>query len=295
MKLTMNEGYTIVPNSLLNSEELTGNEKLSYIALLMYAGKKDKCWPSYDKITKVTQVSRGTQIKINNHLKEKGLIEIEKAVSENGKPCRNNTYRLIQKEEASQTDEANFFEVQADNTGVKELNTPVQTQHTPVQELNTNNKNNNNNKTNIQKLYSDSVAKQLNRVTHVSSRAVNKATQSALCIFNTRTNQNYKPYSTVMNESVSDLVANLIQDGYDENTICEVMEFKLDDFMSPNNIHDMSAAINPFTILGRKFATWKHQLDQYKERQHQKMFEDSKPVEFIPIVNSWEDSKACMN
>lgn len=70
-------------NDLVDREDITAMEKLIYMLLARYADKDGKCFPSQEKLCKVTGIKDyRTIVKYLKQLEEKGLIEIKKT---NGK------------------------------------------------------------------------------------------------------------------------------------------------------------------------------------------------------------------
>ena len=70
-------------NDLVDREDITAMEKLIYMLLARYADKDGKCFPSQEKLCKVTGIKDyRTIVKYLKQLEEKGLIDIKKT---NGK------------------------------------------------------------------------------------------------------------------------------------------------------------------------------------------------------------------
>ena len=70
-------------NDLVDREDITAMEKLIYMLLARYADKDGKCFPSQEKLCKITGIKDyRTIVKYLKQLEEKGLIEIQKT---NGK------------------------------------------------------------------------------------------------------------------------------------------------------------------------------------------------------------------
>lgn len=66
-------------NDLVDREDITAMEKLIYMLLARYADKEGKCFPSQEKLCKVTGIKDyRTIVKYLKQLEEKGLIEIKK-------------------------------------------------------------------------------------------------------------------------------------------------------------------------------------------------------------------------
>lgn len=66
-------------NDLVDREDITAMEKLIYMLLARYADKEGKCFPSQDKLCKITGIKDyRTIVKYLKQLEEKGLIEIKK-------------------------------------------------------------------------------------------------------------------------------------------------------------------------------------------------------------------------
>ncbi len=72
-----------IENDLVDREDISAMEKLIYMLLARYADKDGKCFPSQEKLCKVTGIKDyRTVVKYLKQLEEKGLIEIQKT---NGK------------------------------------------------------------------------------------------------------------------------------------------------------------------------------------------------------------------
>ena len=70
-------------NDLVDREDIAAMEKLIYMLLARYADKDGKCFPSQEKLCKITGIKDyRTIVKYLKQLEEKGLIEIQKT---NGK------------------------------------------------------------------------------------------------------------------------------------------------------------------------------------------------------------------
>lgn len=70
-------------NDLVDREDISGMEKLIYMLLARYTDKDGKCFPSQEKLCKITGIKDyRTIVKYLKQLEEKGLIEIQKT---NGK------------------------------------------------------------------------------------------------------------------------------------------------------------------------------------------------------------------
>ena len=66
-------------NDLVDREDISAMEKLIYMLLARYADKEGKCFPSQDKLCKITGIKDyRTIVKYLKQLEEKGLIEIKK-------------------------------------------------------------------------------------------------------------------------------------------------------------------------------------------------------------------------
>ena len=66
-------------NDLVDREDITAMEKLIYMLLARYADKDGKCFPSQEKLCKITGIKDyRTIVKYLKQLEEKGLIEIQK-------------------------------------------------------------------------------------------------------------------------------------------------------------------------------------------------------------------------
>ena len=79
MASSENGGFTIVPNTLIDDETLTGTEKLILLSLLRFMNKEQKrAWPSISVIAKCAGISRFWAIETLKHLEEKGLIKTDK-------------------------------------------------------------------------------------------------------------------------------------------------------------------------------------------------------------------------
>lgn len=72
----MADGFTIVPNSVLN-ETIPKELKLLYIILLMFAFKKGSCFPSIKILAQMFGANERTIQRHIKKLKEKGWLKIE--------------------------------------------------------------------------------------------------------------------------------------------------------------------------------------------------------------------------
>ena len=90
----MNRGESVAewfkcPVALVDSDELTGSEKLVMLSLLRHMGQNDVCWPSLSRIGDETRLSRKWVIETLKDLEAKGIIAITKT------PRRANQYRIV--------------------------------------------------------------------------------------------------------------------------------------------------------------------------------------------------------
>lgn len=70
--------FTILPNSIIDDEKLSCQEKMVYAVLLRYGFKKGECWPSLKTLIKKSGVSRWKIFSVLKSLNHNGYIEIEK-------------------------------------------------------------------------------------------------------------------------------------------------------------------------------------------------------------------------
>lgn len=71
--------FTKLPNSIIDDEKLSCQEKMVYAVLLRYGFKKGECWPSLKTLIKKSRVSRWKIFSVLKSLNHKGYIEIKKA------------------------------------------------------------------------------------------------------------------------------------------------------------------------------------------------------------------------
>jgi len=72
----MENGFTIVPNSIINAN-ITKESKLLYIVLLMLAFKKGNCFPSVKTLGIILSANERTIRRNLKKLKEEKLIKVE--------------------------------------------------------------------------------------------------------------------------------------------------------------------------------------------------------------------------
>ena len=74
----LRRGFTIIPNYVLKSRELSRDAKLLYGILLSYAWQKGSCFPGYDTLMEDLQCGRPQLAKYIKELRESGLIEVQR-------------------------------------------------------------------------------------------------------------------------------------------------------------------------------------------------------------------------
>ncbi len=74
----LRRGFTIIPNCVLKSRELSRDAKLLYGVLLSYAWQKGSCFPGYDTLMEDLQCGRPQLAKYIKELRESGLIEVQR-------------------------------------------------------------------------------------------------------------------------------------------------------------------------------------------------------------------------
>ena len=82
-------GFTQVPNSVLESAEISPGAKLTYAMLLKYAWQNDFCFPGQDRLAKDMGVSLRSTNSYVQELEERGFVAIRRRGQ--GKP---NIYEL---------------------------------------------------------------------------------------------------------------------------------------------------------------------------------------------------------
>jgi DNA-binding MarR family transcriptional regulator len=84
-------GFTKAENLILDSRELTGQEKLCWIALRRFDFRQRGCHPSQDTLARIVGCSRRQVIRLLAGLEEKGLLQ---RIRDPGRP---NWYRALLK------------------------------------------------------------------------------------------------------------------------------------------------------------------------------------------------------
>ena len=118
MRDISNKNWFWIENELIDREDISGMEKLMYMTLARFADINGKCFPSQDKLCKITGIKDyRTIVKYMEKLEEKGLIEIVKVT---GKP---NTYYLknVKKEESEVCNEPPAKNVGTKNVGSSKI------------------------------------------------------------------------------------------------------------------------------------------------------------------------------
>jgi hypothetical protein len=85
----MENGFTIVPNSIINAN-ISKESKLLYIVLLMFAFQKGNCFPSVKTLGTILSANERTIRRNLKKLKEEKLIKVE---NRNGK---SSVYTLLE-------------------------------------------------------------------------------------------------------------------------------------------------------------------------------------------------------
>lgn len=88
-------GWFAAPNAIFDHDGLTPYEILIYLYLCRRAGPDGSCWPSYATICNDCKVSRTTAGRAIAALQERGLVIVERRVSEKGDP-ESNAYHITQ-------------------------------------------------------------------------------------------------------------------------------------------------------------------------------------------------------
>lgn len=86
--------FTIIDNDIVDSKDLSGQEKLVYMILCRHADEKQSCYPSYNTIAEKAGLSRRKAIDVIANLIEKGLLEKKLQRHGNGDNTAN-LYRLL--------------------------------------------------------------------------------------------------------------------------------------------------------------------------------------------------------
>lgn len=91
-------GFTMVPNTLISDEELSGNAKLVYLAIALHTkgNTGEGAHPSYRRIATVSGVSRATVGRALHELEERGYLTIERRREPGKRERASNAYRLHQ-------------------------------------------------------------------------------------------------------------------------------------------------------------------------------------------------------
>lgn len=79
-------GYTNLPNSFIEDQELTGSEKLVMLSLYrFFNAKQHRAWPSLQTIADCARLKRAWTITTLKSLEQKGYIRTEKSAGKNTK------------------------------------------------------------------------------------------------------------------------------------------------------------------------------------------------------------------
>ncbi|MPM16322.1 hypothetical protein SDC9_62700 [bioreactor metagenome] len=77
--------FAIVPETLLQNDELTANEKIVVTALLLHRNQKNgACYPGIARIGKLASLSRMTVLRVLDSLEKKGVIERKRRFTDFG-------------------------------------------------------------------------------------------------------------------------------------------------------------------------------------------------------------------
>lgn len=79
----MKNGWTKIPNKLILSENLGGNEKLVLLVLLMRSINNKNCFPSRPRIAKESGLNIRTVDKTIKTLEEKKFIKVDRTLKVN--------------------------------------------------------------------------------------------------------------------------------------------------------------------------------------------------------------------
>ena len=75
----------MVPETLLQNEDLTASEKIVVTALLLHRNQKSgACYPGLARISKLSSLSRITVLRVLDSLEKKGIIERKRRFTDCG-------------------------------------------------------------------------------------------------------------------------------------------------------------------------------------------------------------------
>jgi hypothetical protein len=85
----VSHGYTVIPDAIIDREDITSSELLCYIAIARHASKEGSAFPGYKRIAANMKSSRSTAIRAVASLVEKGLLVKEARTDQAGDQASN--------------------------------------------------------------------------------------------------------------------------------------------------------------------------------------------------------------
>lgn len=144
-----NEGFTVVPNTLIDDKNLTATEKIIMLSLLRYYNsEQQRAWPSTITLSEITGLSRLWVMRTLKRLEEKGYIRVEKRAGRSAcyelltcKPSLHVNSVYMSTEYTGGVNSVNRGVLTQFTGGVNSVNTTNTNTNTNLQELSTNTKN----------------------------------------------------------------------------------------------------------------------------------------------------------
>ena len=144
-----NEGFTVVPNTLIDDKNLTATEKIIMLSLLRYYNnEQQRAWPSTITLSEITGLSRLWVMRTLKRLEEKSYIRVEKRAGRSAcyelltcKPSLHVNSVYMSTEYTGGVNSVNRGVLTQLTGGVNSVNTTNTNTNTNLQELSTNTKN----------------------------------------------------------------------------------------------------------------------------------------------------------